>query len=154
MKTTFQSRKDEVENIMLPSAASWAKSTPISLSNNRQFPALGQNAIELGIEPPVDLQLVVDEDHYSVLGSAILDNDEAYVPDRDNMDLKQAGFLLFPRYNGLFDPFGSDRLVNALLQAVVIKPDNESPTSLQSDGQKSRFERLFDGHPAEQVCFN
>jgi hypothetical protein len=73
MKTTFQSRKDEVENIMLPSAASWAKSTPISLSNNRQFPALGQNAIELGIEPPVDLQLVVDEDHYSVLGSAILD---------------------------------------------------------------------------------
>ena len=154
MKTTFQSRKEEVESIALPSVPSWAKSTPISLSNNRQFPALGQNAIELGVEPPMNLQLAVNEDYYSVLGSAILDNDDAFVPDRDYIDLKQAGFLLFPRYNGLFDPFGSDRLVNALLQAVIIKPENESPTSLQSDGQKSRFERLFDGHPAEQVFFN
>jgi hypothetical protein len=154
-KTTFQNKKDETES-GLPPTASWAKPTPISLNNNKQFPALGATP---PVEEPDIVPTSLEQSSLSlrddeIFGSSALDEGDAVVPTPAPLDLKLSGYALFPRYNGLFDPFGGDRLKNALLALVNGKSVVEQ-TPANNGKPKSRFERLFDGHPGmEQVLFS
>jgi hypothetical protein len=147
MKTAFaNNQKDDGESV-LPATAAWAKSVPISLRNNQQFPLLSQShgSSEFD-EQPEESESVPES--VNPLGSAVLGG-ESRVPDvSDPWSLKKASFNLHPRYNGLFDPFGSDRLLNTLLSIVAEKtPENKNPSTNsnpQDMSKKSRYERLFD----------
>jgi hypothetical protein len=152
-KTTFQSKKEENES-GLPPTASWAKPAPISLNNNKQFPALGATP---PVEEPELVPTSVEQSSQSlkddqIFGSSALDEEDAVVPNAASFDLKRYGYNLFPRYNGLFDPFGGDRLKNALLTLVSGKTVLEQAPATNGK-PKSRFERLFDGHPGMEQVF-
>ena len=99
------------------------------LKNQQQFPMLGELP-----EPKLKQEM-------EILGSLSLgDNNEQFVPDMTlPLTLKKAKLLLFPRYNGLFDPFGSDRLLKTLMALVEEKQLDEVP-----DGRRSRYERIFE----------
>ena len=158
MKLAFASNKDS-NDPSIPNNVAWGKTVPISLRNSQQFPSLGGSSSQsTDNHGPLEFKGQEKHSDNDLLGSSALDDSAAFVPDlTDPLTLRKAGLLLLPRYNGLFDPFGSDRLLKTLMALVSEKgPDvANSPPLTQSHstneldlpdsgGRKSRYERLFD----------
>ncbi|KAJ2992871.1 transcriptional repressor general negative regulator of transcription subunit 4 [Globomyces sp. JEL0801] len=102
----------------------------------------------------LDTELDIEQNDVDlvVLGSGALD-DDAVVPgqvadseDNDSMSLFEHGYSLFSKYNGLFNPFGEEKLKAVLLQSLAGKQTGVVATVNSNEPTpKSRFEGFFPG---------
>lgn len=148
------------------------ESQEVAPVNDENYPMLESEKPEAKPEPTKKSKKAKQEE---ILGSAALNEDSNEV--RQNKRSEYSfGYGLVPRYNGLFDPFGGDKLRNAVLSNLkksdsfvkhsppgafpprmasnvsggVAMRQEESNGSSTSQNRKSRYERLFDGNgPAE-----
>ncbi|KAJ3303193.1 transcriptional repressor general negative regulator of transcription subunit 4 [Kappamyces sp. JEL0829] len=101
-----------------------------------------------GFDPSVSGSAALDdspERKKSGLPLQLVPDDDIYITPYD------VGYNFVPRYNGLFDPFGDSKLVEALLASAAAAARAEKPAGppshVESDtspNRKSRYERLFD----------
>ena len=163
MKLAFANNNKIGEDSSGPTNNAWAKTAPISLRNSQQFPSLGESGSLLSDSGNISNSENKENSYMNsdqeVFGSSALDEGESlYVPDVANpLTLRRAELFLFPRYNGLFDPFGSDRLLKTLMALVAekgtdlgnvpntstLQPPSDG-NSNENGGRRSRYERIFD----------
>ncbi|KAJ3269961.1 transcriptional repressor general negative regulator of transcription subunit 4 [Terramyces sp. JEL0728] len=198
-------RKEDDAPAGLPPTANWAKTVSMNSRNfpslsqttsdaNYEF----DSSSERDMQEPQEVVPVNDENYpmlepekpeakpeaakkvkrqkqEEILGSASLSEDPNEFRFNPISEFR-FGYGLVPRYNGLFDPFGGDKLRNAVLSNLkksdtfakssppgafpprmagnvsggVAMRQEESNGSSSSQNRKSRYERLFDGNaPAE-----